>query len=117
MDNKGLNLWMMLEMRTLMCMAITRTDPVKQLHEQLPDDLYALFVDELGAAIHDVCAMVNKPNEVGPRVQALAEIIRSWHITLALRSNEEWTAAMEETVTPTAGDIGTIEQFRQLVAS
>lgn len=90
-------------------------DPVKSLLASLPDDLYPAFIEEFDAAVSAVCALAHDPQHAGARIQDLAEVIRSWHLTLALMQNETWVKAVDEDVQPTAADVGSIEQLRQLL--
>ncbi len=94
-----------------------KADPLKVLLESLPSDLYETFVDELNNAITDVCALARNPDQAGNSIVALAELIRSWHLTVALSSNEAWVKAMQEDIECQDDEIGTFDDLRKLLAS
>jgi hypothetical protein len=93
-------------------------DPLVVLLESLPAEHYGTFVAELNDAITDVCAMVRNPAQAGRSIQALTELIRAWHLTVALRRDESWVQAMNEQIDPLApNDVGCLDDVRELLAS
>jgi hypothetical protein len=92
-------------------------DPLKVLLESLPAEHYETFVAELDDAIKAVCALARNPDQAGARIQALAELIRSWHLTVALGRNDQWVRSMDEDMILMPSGVGTIEDFRELIAS
>jgi hypothetical protein len=94
-------------------MTVTQ-DPIRYILANLRNDEYSTFVSELGSAIRDVCAFRSSV-DVGAQVQKLTEVVRSWHLTIALRTNEGWVAAMNMPIEVDEGSVGTIEDLRSLL--
>jgi hypothetical protein len=91
-------------------------DPLKVLLEVLPGELYETFVGELDEAIANVCALARNPDQAGATIQALAELIRSWHLTAALMNNRQWAEAMNEDFESfDRAEIGSLEDLQRLL--
>lgn len=98
-------------------MSTATSDPVNWLLQNLRDEDYTGFARELGDAVTAVCSSAHKPNELGRHVQRLAEVIRSWHLSVALGSDPEWLRQVSEfeATEDTDHEIGDLRRVRKLL--